>query len=438
MKNNMTEGNVFKALLYFTIPLIISGFLQQLYNIVDSLIVGNFVSEAALAAVGISAPISNIVIFVTSGLVSGYTILLSQYFGAKEYEKITKLSSTIFTFVILFVIIFSIIGFIFIDKILILLNTPVEIIQPSFDYLSIIFIGVPFLVLYNLLSAMLRGIGDSKIPLYSIILSTIINIVLDLVFINVFNWGVSGAAIATVIAQFISCVYLIVCIAKNPLGLKVKVNREHIKLKILDEVLRMSMPLIIQSTVRTFGSLLLQQIMNSFGVDVVTAITTAYKIDTLTILPLINISSAISIFIAQNIGANNMKRAKEGLKKGIIISSVLSISVTLIVVIGGWHFMKAFGVSDEVADIGQRFFYTLAFFYPVLGIHYSYNAFLQGNKDITFTSVISMVALGIRLVMSYTLDGVIGSDIIGVSEIASWVFLAIVCYIRYKVKFSQG
>lgn len=435
MKNNMTEGNVFKALLYFTIPLIISGLLQQLYNIVDSLIVGNFVSEAALAAVGISAPISNIVIFITAGLVSGYTILLSQYFGAKEYEKITKLSSTIFTFVTLFVIIFSIIGFVFIDKILILLNTPIEIIKPSYDYLSVIFIGIPFLVIYNLLSAMLRGIGDSKTPLYSIMLSTTINIVLDLVFIKIFKWGINGAATATVIAQIASCIYLVISIYTKHPGLKIKVNKEHIRLKILDEVLRMSMPLIIQSTVRTFGSLFLQQIMNSFGVDVVTAITTAYKIDTLTILPLINISSAISIFVAQNIGANNMKRAKEGLKKGLIISLVLSISVTIIVVIGGWHFIKAFGVSDEVADIGQRFFYTLAFFYPVLGIHYSYNAFLQGNKDITFTSVISMVSLGIRLLMSYTLDGIIGSDIIGVSEIASWVFLAIVCYIRYRVKF---
>ncbi|NLJ57901.1 MAG: MATE family efflux transporter [Tissierellia bacterium] len=431
MKNNMTEGNLFKALLYFTMPLIISGFLQQMYNIVDSIIVGNFVGEAALAAVGISAPVLNIVIFITTGFVSGYTILLSQHYGAKDYSQITKLSSTIFSFLALSVTLVAILGFIFIDKILILLNTPVEIIKPAYDYLSIIFLGVPFLVLYNLFSAMLKGIGNSKTPLHSIILSTLINIVLDLVFINIFRWGVKGAAIATVIAQVSSCLFLIVSIAKHQV-LRIYIKKEFIKLAVLTDILRLSLPLVIQSTVGSFGMLFLQKIMNSFGVDVVTAITTAYKIDSLTILPLINLSSAISIFTAQNIGANNMTRAKEGLKKGIIISLVVSISVTTILVLGGWNFMKLFGVSDEVANIGQRFFYTLAFFYPILGIEHSIYAFLQGNKDVIFTCISSMSSLILRVIMSYTLATLVGPDIIAISEISAWVFAAILCFARYK------
>ncbi len=432
MNRNMTEGSVFKALLYFTIPLILSGLLQQLYNIADSIIVGNYVSEKALAAVGVSSPVLNIFIFITAGLVSGYTILLSQYYGAKEYDKILKLSSTIFSFIMIFVIAFSTFGYLFIDKILVLLNTPSEILQPAHDYLSIIFIGVPFLVLYNLFSAMLRGIGDSKTPLYSIILSTTINIILDLVFINIFHWGIKGAAVATVIAQIISSLYLYIFINKNHSIFKISIKKQLLDISLLYESLKLSLPLVIQSTVGTFGMLMLQKIMNSFGVDVVTAITTAYKIDTLTILPLINISSAISIFVAQNIGANNMERAKEGLKKGIIITLIISVAVTSLVVIGGWHFMKLFGVSDEVADIGQRFFYFLAVFYPILGIEHSLYAFLQGNKDVVFTSISTMSSLLLRVSMSYGLANKLGSDVIAIAEISAWVFAALLCFLRYK------
>lgn len=432
MNRNMTEGNVFKALLYFTIPLILSGFLQQLYNIADSIIVGNFISEEALAAVGVSSPVLNIFIFITMGMVSGYTILLSQYYGAKENDKVLKLSSTIFSFIMIFVCIITLLGFVFIDKILILLNTPKEIAMNAHDYLSIIFLGIPFLVLYNLFSAMLRGIGDSKTPLHSIVLSTSINIVLDLLLIKVFNMGIRGAAIATVIAQIISSLYLYIYINKNHSMLKIAIKKELMDLALLLESLKLSLPLVIQSTVGTFGMLFLQKIMNSFGLDVVTAITTAYKIDTLTILPLINISSAISIFVAQNVGANNMERAKEGLKKGIIITLIISIAVTSIVVLGGWHFMKAFGVSDKVADIGQRFFYFLAVFYPILGIEHAYYAFLQGNKDVIFTSISTMSSLVLRVLISYAFAYKIGSDVIAISEISAWVFAALLLFIRYK------
>jgi putative MATE family efflux protein len=284
---------------------------------------------------------------------------------------------------------------------------------------------------------MLRGIGDSKTPLKSIVLSTSINIVLDLLLIKVFNMGIRGAAIATVIAQIISSLYLFLYINKNHSMLKVSIKKELMDLALLFESLKLSLPLVIQSTVGTFGMLFLQKIMNSFGLDVVTAITTAYKIDTLTILPLINISSAISIFVAQNVGANNMERAKEGLKKGIIITLIISIAVTSIVVLGGWHFMKAFGVSDKVADIGQRFFYFLAVFYPILGIEHAYYAFLQGNKDVIFTSISTMSSLVLRVFISYAFASKIGSDVIAISEISAWIFAALLLFIRYKSNLWQ-
>jgi len=196
--------------------------------------------------------------------------------------------------------------------------------------------------------------------------------------------------------------------------------------------MKLSTPAVIQSSIASVGSLLLQNMMNSFGIDVVTAITTAYKIDTLTILPIINISVAISIFVGQNIGANNMARAKDGLKKGIIIILIVAAVITPIVVLGGTVLMKAFGVSDAVAAIGQRFFRICAIFYPVFGLQLAYTAFLQGNKDVIFASISNILSLAIRVILSYTLAGKLGVDVIAVSEMCSWVFGAVICLSRYK------
>ena len=432
MNNDMTEGNVSKTLLYFTVPLILSGLLQQFYNIADSIIVGNFIGEVELAAVGVSSPVLNVFIFIITGLVSGYTILLSQFYGGKDYKKVSKLSTTFFLFVLIFAFILTIIGLIFKGNILTLLHTPEELLKPSSDYLTIVYLGVPFLVLYNLYSSMLRGVGDSKTTLYAIILSTIINIILDLIFINAFHWGIKGAAIATVISQFISCLYLYLYIRNKHPMFKISFNKEFIDISLFYDCLKLSMPRVIQGSIGSIGSLLLQNIMNSFGIDVVTAITTAYKIDTLTILPIINISVAISIFVGQNVGANNNERAKEGLKKGIENSLIESVIVTAFVVIAGEKLMKAFGVGDDIAAIGQRFFYICAVFYPILGLENAYSAFLQGNKDVVFTSLSNILSLGLRLVLSYSLAKWLGSDIIAISEACSWVLGAVISYARYK------
>ncbi len=438
MSHDMTKGNVFKTLLSFTLPLILSGLLQQLYYIVDSIIVGNLIGEVALAAVGVSSPIINIFIFTITGLVSGFTILISQYYGAKDYKKISTLSSTFFLFIMIAACITTIIGFIFKESILTLLHTPIALIPPSREYMAVIFIGIPFLILYNLCSSLLRGIGDSKAPMYAIILSTVINIVLDLVFIEVFSWGIKGAAIATCIAQVFSCCFLVVYLYKKHPMFRISFKKSYMDLTLFYESLRLSFPRVIQSCIGVFGSLLLQNIMNSLGIDVVTAITTAYKIDTLTILPLMNISVAISVFVGQNVGANDVDRSKEGLKKGILISLIVSLVITAVVVLGGEQFMKVFGVSDKVAAMGQRFFNICAIFYPIFGIGNAYSAFLQGNKDIAFTSISNIVSLAFRVVLSYALVKKLGFDIIAISEMASWVLGAVINYVRYKSTYGNN
>ena len=213
---------------------------------------------------------------------------------------------------------------------------------------------------------------------------------------------------------------------------RISFQKNLIDLPLFYESIKLGTPRVIQSSIASVGSLLLQNIMNSFGVDVVTAITTAYKIDTLTILPIINISVAISIFVGQNVGINNMSRAKEGLKKGIFISLIVSVVVTAFVVLAGEELMKAFGVSDAVAAIGQRFFRTCAVFYPILALENAYSAFLQGNKDVVFTSLSNILSLTLRILLSYTLAGILGSDVIAISEIWSWILGVFLCFFRYK------
>lgn len=432
MSNDMTKGNVFKTLLDFTIPLILTGLLQQLYYIADSVIVGNFIGEVQLAAVGVSSTVLDVFIYVITGLVSGYTILISQYYGAKDHEKISRLSNTFFLFIMIAAFTISVLGFIFNNNILSLLHTPAEILQPAGEYLSIVFIGVPFLILYNLCSSMLRGMGDSKTPLYAIILSTVVNIVLDLIFINCLGWGIRGAAVATVIAQAITCIYLFIHIHESYPMSRISFRKELIDVSLFIESMKLGAPRVIQASIASVGSLLLQNIMNSFGVDVVTAITTAYKIDTLTILPIINISLAISIYVGQNVGANDMERAKEGLRKGILIVLLVSVAITTMVVLFGEEFMKIFGVSDTVAALGQRFFNTCAVFYPILGLWNAYGGFLQGNKDVVFASINNIVCLALRVSLSYALAGRLGFDVIAISEMCSWVLGAVICFSRYK------
>lgn len=432
MNRNMTKGNIFKVLLLFSIPLILSGLLQQLYNWVDAVIVGNLVGQSSLAAIGVTSTVSNLFICIISGLTIGVTILISQKYGAKNYKDITKVAGNFVVFLVLLSVFFSFLGIVFTKRLLLLMNTPTDIIGLAKSYLSIIFVGVPFLTIYNVYGAMLRGIGDSRTPLYAIIVSTITNGILALIFVGIFHMGVSGAAIATVLAQAVSGIYLIIYVYKKYSVLRFKFTKDIISLQILKQGLKLGLPIAIQSSIMAIGSLLLQNVMNSFGTQTVAAVTTAYRIDTMGILPVINVASAISTFVAQNKGAGNMERAKLGLKKGIEIILPMSIITTLVVVLGAPTFMHLFGVSKEVIVMGQQFLFCCSIFYPIFGIQNAYVGFLQGNGDVIVPAVSNILSLILRIFLSYSLATLIGFRIIAYSEMASWVLGTIICFIRYK------
>lgn len=428
---NFTHGNLTKALLRFSVPLVLSGLLQQLYQIIDSLIVGNLVGENALAAAGASSPISNIFIFLLSGLVSGCTILVSHAYGAGDHAKVGRTCATFTYFLLAVSVVTALTGFALHQPLLRLLHTPASLLADAGAYLSIIFLGVPFLAYYNLAGALLRGVGNSRTPLVAILIASIVNVGLDLLFVGVFHYGLAGAAAATVIAQALSAFYLYFYLRRGS-DLFFSFSKADCSRSVLREGLTLGLPRVIQSAVSSVGSLLLQNIMNSFGVATVAAITTAYRVDSLAILPVLNLSVAISVFTGQNLGGGDCRRAEECLKKGTRLTTYVTCLLTLLFVTCGFWVLKLFGVSDAVASQGQRFFWFAAAFYPILGVSESFSGFLQGAKDVRFVAIANVSALVLRVALSYLLAGVIGRDIIAVSESVSWLFGMLLFVGRYR------
>lgn len=433
MKDNsyMTEGNITKALWRFTLPMIMGGILQQLYSLTDAFILGNFVGDTAVASVSASSAVLNICFFAIIGLMTGFSIQLSHMFGAKEYGNIRKLITTAMTFMGIGTVIasFLIVGIKY--HVFALINTPAEIIPGAAAYLNFAAPGLVFSGLYNMYGGMLRAVGDSKRPLYALVLSSGINVILDLVFVAVLEMGVGGAALATVIAQSISAVFLIHYANKNDF-FRLSFRKTFYDMGIFRETVSLSIPKMLQSCLNSVGQMLLQSINNYFGVFAVAAISTAYRIDSLTITPIMYLNSAISIFTGQNLGAKKPERARKGLFTGALMAGVFSLAVTFIFVfLGGW-LLSLFGLSQQSIDIGWRFFRLCALFYPCFAVYNVFIGYLQGKKDVRFVSFISILCLAIRVGASFILRDIIGVDVVAVAECISWVLGLIFVILRYR------
>lgn len=436
-KNNyITEGSITKALWKFTLPMVAGGILQQCYSIADALVLGNFIGDTAVAAVGASQSILNICFFVIVGLMTGFSIQLSHMFGAKKYKDIQKLVSTTIILLSTATILASFL-LIFIKPIAFkLMNTPEEILVDSARYLNVGAAGLIFSFLYNTYSGMLRAVGNSRKSLEALILSSLLNIFLDVTFIAVFGLGIGGAAAATIIAQGISALYLYIYVNRHIDYFKIKVSREYIDMSIFRETITLSVPKILQTCATSVGSMILQSINNYFGVYAVAAISTAYRIDSLTITPIIYMNSAISIFTGQNIGARKPERAKKGLYSGAGMAALFSLAVTTVFVTCGGFLLSLFGLSQQSIDIGRRFFRLCAMFYPVMAVYNAFIGYMQGIKDVKFVSFTAVTVLAVRIAASFILRDIIGSDVIAVAECISWVlgFTMMLCRYIYHQK----
>ena len=430
MKNDMTQGNIAMALTRFTIPLVLSGVFQQLFNWVDAFIVGNVEGELALAGIGAVTATYSMFVMIIVGFTSGLSVLAAQRFGMGRGEELKYILAS-FSLVLggIFLVICGL-GAVFTQQLLVLLDTPEDIFQNAEHYLRIMFAGIPFLAVYNTFCAVLRGMGDSRAPFLSVLVCSVINVALDLIFVAGLRLGTAGAAAATVLSQIAMTVYLTAYTFPRYPVLQLRFGRELFHRETAGAGSRFGLPPAIQSGTTSFGNILLQRFMNGFGEQTVAAITTAYRVDTVLLLPIVNFGSGIATVVAQNIGAGRPERARQALKSGMLMIVGVSVCLTLIILLAGEFLIAMFGLTPESVEIGGHFFRRLASFYVVYGLAMAVRGYLEGLGDMTFSGIAGIAGLAVRITASYTLAGVFGQMVIAYAEAISWLVLLLLYLLR--------
>lgn len=421
--NDLSVGKEYKVILNFAIPMLLGNVFQQLYNVVDSIVVGNYLGKEALGAVGASFPILFTLISLVIGIAMGTTIIISQFFGAKEMDNVRKAIDTMFVVLGIASVIVTFIGLTFSEEIFRLIKLPEEIIPQALKYFNIYIGGIILSFGFNGINAILRGLGDSKTPLVFMIISSLINIGLDLLFVVVFGWGIEGVAIATIIAQggaFISgMIYL------NRYHSFININ--FLKLSfdkfIFKKSLFIGLPTGLQQMFVALGMSALFRIVNDFGTDVVAAYSAAGRIDSFALLPAMNFSAALSTFVGQNLGANKPERVRNGLISTMLMSAVISITITLVAVFFGETLMGWFTKDANVIAIGHEYLIIVSSFYLIFTTMFIVSAVFRGAGDTIPPMFITLLALWIiRIPVSWVLSQSMGETGIWWGVPIAWTF----------------
>ncbi|HAQ39640.1 MAG TPA: MATE family efflux transporter [Clostridiales bacterium] len=384
--STMTEGNPLKILLKFAFPMLVGNVLQQLYNMVDSIVVGNYVGKIALAAVGTGFPIIFMMAAMFIGLGIGATILISQYIGAGDVDSVKKTSQTIYTAMIIGSIPISIIGIFLCEPILNLINTPADTLPMAKQYMVIIFAGMVGTFGYNVNAGILQGFGDSKSSLLFLAIATVINIILDLVFVVIFHWSVSGVAIATIIAQIISWIFGIIYMRKKYEVLRFSVIQFKFDKEIFKKILKLGLPTGIQQTLFSVGIMSLQSLVNSYGSDFIAGFNAANKIDTFAFMPIQSFSNAVTTFTGQNIGAKRMDRVHKGTVTAVSLSVIVCL-IALVILPVGPSILGLFNSDPPVIEAGMIYLNNVLPFYTLLAMVFTLNAVIRGAGE----SVVPMI-----------------------------------------------
>lgn len=391
--------------------MLIGNVFQQLYSTVDSIIVGQALGKNALAAVGTSFPIIFLLVSLILGVTMGTTILIAQYYGAREMQNVKKTMDTAYIFLFFASLTITVIGLIISKPILVLLKTPPEVLPMAKEYMDITFIGIITVFGYNSINAILRGLGDSKTPLLFLIIATIINIVLDLIFILVFNWGVAGAAWATVIAQGCSFIFGLYYLNRFHEHFNFNFRKMHFDPETFRLTIKIGLPTGIQQMLVGSGMTVLFRIVNGFGSAVVAAYTAATRIDSFASMPAMNFSAAVSSFVGQNLGAGKPERVKKGFLAALGMSSVISITMTVITIIFGRELISLFNTDPEVVAAGASYLTIVGLFYVIFSSMFITNGVMRGAGDTLIPMLITLVSLWLaRVPASAILSQRYGSD----------------------------
>ncbi len=361
---NITEGSIIKPLLYFFFPILIGTFFQQLYNTVDALIVGNFLGKEALAAVGgTTSTYLNLFVGFFVGLSSGVTVLISQLFGSRSYARITHTVHTALALSLLFGVLLSVAGIATAKASLLFLNVPPEILDLSLEYIYIYFIGLFLMLVYNMGCAILRAVGDSKHPLYFLIVSCGVNIVLDIVFVYCFGWGVAGAAIATVIAQAAAAALVVLSLYQSEDALCFRFRQLRLDVPIVKSIFRVGFPAAVESILYTVSNLVIAAKVNDFGVDVIAANTSYGKIDAIFFMVLQAFGIAITTFVGQNYGAGRLDRVKKGIDRWLGLAVLVAFFLSAVICLFARPLLSIFNGDEAVITAGVAIIWCIVPFW---------------------------------------------------------------------------
>ncbi len=395
---NLTEGPIIKNLLLFAIPLFMGQLLQQCYNVVDAWVVGNFADNDAFAAVSSAGSVTHLIVGLFNGIAIGGGVIISKYFGAKEEENVVKSIHTVFLFGIIASVLSTIVGLILVPHMLVWMKTPESVIQNSLMYFQIYFAGVSTVIMYNICMSIMRALGDSVHPLYYLMFSSVVNVVLDLLFVAVFQWGVAGAAIATVIAQGLSVALCLVRMFRIHDYTRLDFSKLRFYKDIMGEVIKQGLPTGIQNSVISIGNITVQTNINSFGSYAMAGVGAFSKIEGFVFLPIMSMSMSLPTFISQNLGAKQYDRAKKGASFGIVSGMILAEVMGIIMNLNASSLLSIFVDTAESVQFGVTHVKVTSLFFFLLALTHCAAGVLRGCGK-SFIPMVTMLAFwcGVRV-----------------------------------------
>ena len=431
---DMTQGSITKHLISFALPLLVGNIFQQLYNTVDTWVLGRYVSNEAYAAVGTVGPVVNMLIGFFMGLSTGAGVVISQYYGAKRYEDVSRTVHTAICMTLILGVIFTGVGLAMTPLMLHLMKTPENVLPQSTAYLSIYFSGILGLMLYNIGAGILRAVGDSKRPFYFLVFCAIMNTVLDLVFVLAFRMGVEGVALATILSQATSAVLVIITLLRTNECIKLEIKKIRPHWDMLKKIFRVGIPAALQMTITSFSNVFVQSYINFFGDNCMSGWTTYAKVDQLLFLPMQSIALASTTFVGQNLGCNQVERARKGVTRAMVLAISSTIILMIPVMVFAPQIVAFFNNKEEVVYYGSLLLRWISPFYVLCCFNQIYSGALRGAGNSKAPMIIMLASfVAFRQLYLFIMSRVCNEVIpIAMSYPAGWLLSSSLTFIYFN------
>jgi putative MATE family efflux protein len=429
---DLSVGKESRLIFQFAVPMLVGNVFQQMYNIIDSVVVGNYVGKEALAAVGASFPFIFTLVSLVVGIAIGSTIIISQYFGARDIGNVKKTIDTLYIFMFFTSIVVSFIGIVFARPIFQLIRLPEDIMPYAIDYLQVYMTGTIFFFGFNSISAILRGLGDSRTPLYFLVISTVLNVILALLFVVGFHWGVQGSAWATVISQAVAFILAVIYLNRTHEVINLSWRKLDFDRAIMKKSIQIGFPVGFQQAFVALSMMAMYWLVNRFGTNTTAAYSVVFRIDSFASMPAMNFAMALSAFVGQNLGANKPERVKKGFHATLYMTWIISAAISLVCILFGAQIMRLFTDDPEVILIGRGYLHTVTGFYVFFSTMFIVGGVMRGAGDTFLPMIFTFIALWvIRIPLGYYMSEHLGPAGIWWAIPIAWVIGLSMSYSYY-------